>query len=329
VSLHRARAAFAETYGIQLLLEDPSGDCLEMEELLPALHDGEVLLDREKFIKEHLKVCEECQKRRDMLVKQSAIFGAFVPVLPPKGLAQSILEKTAGAQAEPGNQKSGKLKKYLTAGGGAIILSGMAFVVYSMFFNPNSILPNFPGGGTVTGTPAVLAPAAPTKTPTVASEGGPAPPPPSPPTPTESSHCDLFEDLELSLVVMSLIDGTYNIPIYVKMEGGIPGGAKEGATGETLWPYSAWLGDIQAYKCDLQGFDDRLYCLFNLTPEMPGSQQLFQLNLEGCDQDLYSQVVLLPGLPASCHPLLDEESCELLGGEYKKVNDTLYLCFCP
>ncbi len=34
VSLHRARAAFQESYGIQLLLEDPEGECEEVAGLL-------------------------------------------------------------------------------------------------------------------------------------------------------------------------------------------------------------------------------------------------------------------------------------------------------
>jgi len=139
----------------------------------------------------------------------------------------------------------------------------------------------------------------------------------------------LFEEIEMSLVVLDLIDGTYNVPIYVKMAGGVLGGAKEEGSSQTSWPYSAQLGEIPAYKCNLQGFDDRLYCMFSLLPEMPGTDQWFRLNLEDCDQDLYSQAVHLPDLPEGCHPLLDAESCKLLGGEYKKVNDTLSLCFCP
>ncbi len=321
VSLHRARAAFAETYGNQLLLEDPSGDCIEVVELLGAFHDQEVLLDKEKFVQEHLKTCPECQERRKTLIAQSVAFGAFIPVLPPKGLAQQILEKTAGAQQGTG-PKTGKLKKVLTAGGGALILGGMIWITYNLIFNTHSILPNFPGFSEVTETPAVLAPAAPTETPT---QAPPPPPPPPSATPTEVSRCDLFEEVEMSLVVLDLIDGTYNIPIYVKMDGGILGGAIEGESGDPLWPYSALLGGIPSYKCDFQGFEDRLYCLFNLPPEMPGTQQTYQLHLEGCEDALFSQVVVLD----VCHPLLDAESCKLKGGEYKKVNDTLSFCFCP
>jgi hypothetical protein len=125
--------------------------------------------------------------------------------------------------------------------------------------------------------------------------------------------------------MLDLIDNSYNIPIYVKIEGGVPGGALEGETGETLWPYHALLGEIPSYQCDLQGFEDRLYCFFNLPPEMPGTQQTYQLYLEGCEDALFSQVVLLD----VCHPYLDAESCKLKGGEYKKINDTLSLCICP
>jgi hypothetical protein len=198
----------------------------------------------------------------------------------------------------------------------------LAFVVYSMFFNPNSILPNFPGTGEPTEAPEVLAPPAPTETPT---EVPPPPPPPPTVTPTQISRCDLFEEVEFSLVMLDLIDGTYNIPIYVKIGGGVPGGALEGETSEALWPYHAFLGEIPSYKCDLQRFEDRLYCFFNLPPEIPGTQQTYQLYLEGCEDALFSQVVLLD----VCHPLLDAEPCKLKGGEYKKITDTISLCFCP
>ncbi len=58
----------------------------------------------------------------------------------------------------------------------------------------------------------------------------------------------------MSLVVLNIIDGTYNIPVYVKMEGGVLGGVEEEWIGEPLWPYEAWMGVIPDNKCDFQGF---------------------------------------------------------------------------
>jgi hypothetical protein len=129
-----------------------------------------------------------------------------------------------------------------------------------------------------------------------------------------------------------------NVPIYLRLDGGVPGGEAAEGNGETSLPFSATLGDIPAYKCDLQGYLDRLYCMFTLTPEMPGKEHLYQLFLKGCDAPLFSQAVLLPLPPpppdsqnqvVGCHAGLDAVECKTLGGDYKRVNDTSYLCFCP
>jgi len=350
VSLHRARAAFQESFGTQLLLEDPEGECHEVSALLEAFHDSEDLLDREKFVREHLKVCPECRKRREMLIAQSVALGAFIPVIPPKELAERILKKIGSQPPQPALQKTGLIKGIFGYGGGGIVLGGMIWIMYSMIFNTPAILPNFPGAGTPTPTPTpeVLAPAAPTETsaevppppppPAVPSETATVVPPTSLPPPTEDDRCALFEEMEMSLVVLNILDGTYNIPVYVKMEGGVLGGTDEEWIGEPIWPYEAWMGEIPDNKCDFQGFPDRLVCMFTLKPDMPGTEQYFQLKLEVCENVLFSQAVVLPFVqqaegsgsePASCHAGLDAENCKLHGGEYRKINDNLSLCYCP
>ncbi len=163
VSLHRARAAFQESYGIRLLLEDPTGDCKEVTDLLHAFHDNEELLDQEQFVKEHLKTCPDCQERRKMLIAQSVALGAYVPVIPPKSLAQQILKKTATSPTSATAKKTGKLKKFFNISGGVVIAGMMGWIIFSLIFNPEKILPNFPRDGDVPETPAVLAPAAPTE----------------------------------------------------------------------------------------------------------------------------------------------------------------------
>lgn len=333
VSLHRARAAFQESYGIQLLLEDPEGDCKEVTALLGALHDNEELLDREQFVREHLKVCPECRERRQMLIAQSVALGAFIPVVPPKALAERILKKTGSPATGPSIQKPNLIKGIFGYGGGAAVLGAMVWIVYSLFFNTPKILPNFPGAETSTPTPEVLAPAAP---PEAAAEVPPPPPPPAIPTPTEDVRCLPFDEIDISLVMLNIIDGTYNIPVYLKMIPEVPGGGMTGEIGETILPFEAWMGEIPAYKCDLQGFPDRLYCMFTLKPDMPGTEQFFQLKLEYCENLLYSQGVILPEIlqaeeeqQASCHAGLDPKTCLAMGGDYKKINDTVSLCFCP
>lgn len=332
VSLHRARAAFQESYGIHLLLDDPTGDCMEVTELLGAFHDEEALLDREQFVKEHLKTCPECQERQKMLIAQSVALGAFIPVVPPQDLAQRILEQTGSIPKGAAVQKAGKLKRLISMGGGASVLGAMIWIVYSLIFNTPLILPNFPSSKTATPTPEVLAPAIPTDAPAE------VPPPPPPPPGDEIDRCLILDEVDISLVMLNIIDGTYNLPIYLKIPPVIPGGAVDGNTGEPNLPYSAWLGEIPSYKCDLQGYPDRLYCMFTLKPEMPETEQLFSLEMENCDFPLYSQAIILPPIqqseeggsdPGGCHAGLDPKTCIAEGGEYLRINDTTYLCFCP
>ena len=72
---------------------------------------------------------------------------------------------------------------------------------------------------------------------------------------------------------------------------------------------------------------------------MLGTEQFFQLKMENCQAALYSQAVILPEIqqaeggpeqsPVGCHAGLDARTCKTLGGEYRKINDTTALCFCP
>ena len=326
VSLHRARAAFQESFGIQLLLEDPEGECQDVAALLGLLHDGEGLLDQDQFVKEHLKVCEACQKRRQLLIDQSLIFSAFIPVKPTKALSERILKNTVQKNAWQSPSTQQLIKVVLGYSGAAVGMGVLVWFVFTLIFNTEKILPNFPRNGDMPNTPEVLAPAAPTEP-----VDQPSPPTPSP---TEYDRCSLFDGIEISLVLLNIREDSLNIPLYLKMGGGVPGGSKEEGGSETLLAYSASLGDIPAYKCDLQGFPDRLYCMFTLKPDMPGQEQVFQLTQEDCV--VYSQLVVLPTLPlesqdqpVGCHAGLDAGECKIQGGDYRKINDTQYLCFCP
>jgi hypothetical protein len=136
--------------------------------------------------------------------------------------------------------------------------------------------------------------------------------------------------------MLKIREGSLNLPVYLKMADGVLGGEDPQEVGKTLWQYSAVLGDIPAFKCDLQGFTDRLYCIFTLGPKMPGKEYLFQLELESCELPVFSQMVVLPPPPQvsqdqsiGCHAELDEETCVAKGGQYIRVNDSLSLCFCP
>jgi len=337
VSLHRARAAFQESYGISLLLEDPQGDCLEAGELLDSLHDGEDLLDRELFVKEHLKVCEACQKRRDLLIKQTTILGAFIPVVPPKGLASRILEQIPGPGAGPAVSKGANIKQILGVGGMVTISGLTAILAYNMLFNTAGILPNFPGfgGGAATPTahsevsPNDLEQPTPTLPPAVNSSAGPVP---------AADRCMIFENLEVGSVFLNIREDTMHLPLYFRFEGPVPGYGDQPAD-EEPWIYGGLLGEVSSLSCSLQGFEDRLYCIFQIPENMPGTYQPLSLYLNGCEEPVvsYSRVsvprfVVRSVEPEkqtpSCSATLSSSACEDAGGMYITFSRAAY-CICP
>ena len=337
VSLHRARAAFQESYGISLLLEDPQGDCLEVGELLGSLHDGEDLLDREKFVKEHLKVCKACQKRRDLLIKQSAILGAFIPVVPPADLARRILEQIPGSAIGPSVPKSGKIKQILGFGGLAGMVGVTLFLAYNILFHTDRILPNFPGLGGGISTPA----ASPESLPEIS--GLPSPTPPaamnsySGPVPP-AARCGLFEDLEVGAIFLNVRADTMTLPVYFRFEGPVPGLAEDPESLD-IWRYEASLGQIRSSNCSLQGFEDRLYCIFHIPDSMPGTYQPLSLHLNDCEAPVVEfprvsvpRIVVPESVPeketTSCRANLNQSDCEAAGGMYYIFSRSSY-CACP
>jgi RNA polymerase sigma factor (sigma-70 family) len=334
VSLHRAREAFQESYGIQLLLEDPEGECKEVTALLEALHDNEELLDREQFVREHLKVCPECRERRQMLIAQSVALGAFIPVIPPQALAERILNKTASPLQGPAVQKPSLIKGIFGYGGGAIVLGAMVWIVYSLIFNTQMILPNFPCSENLPPTPEVLALPAPT-------EAAAEVPPPPPPPPSVSDRCKLFEDLETSVMLLSIRPEDMILPVYFKMEGGILGLSVELPDYPQPWEYYADLGPIELSDFSQQGFNDRIYFNFPIMDTMPGTIQDIHLYLKGCDDPIISwngvsiPELLLPEDPAPendsliCTKDLSRTSCEAAGGIYHQPMTVPSICECP
>ncbi len=324
VSIHRARAAFQESYGIQLLLEDPEGECQEVAGLLGSLHDNEQLLEQDRFVKEHLKVCGECQQRRQLLIDQSVVFGAFIPVIPPQALAERILKKTAGVNTAQSTQKSSLIKGLMGYGGPTAVLGVMVWIVYSLIFSTQMILPNFPNAE-IENTPVVLAGPVPTDT--------AAQPPPPPPAPPLSDRCKPFEDLEISLILLNIPAETMILPLYFKIEGGIPGLGLEIADDPGPWEYNALLGSVESNLCSLQGFDDRLYCMFTIPDTVSGTAQNLILFINGCEDPIISlpQVSIPEPLSAEqiCFQDLSEPDCEAAGGTYQKPAIRAPFCDCP
>jgi len=168
----------------------------------------------------------------------------------------------------------------------------------------------------------------------------PPPPPPLPPTPTLDSgpepapSCDLFEEMEVSLILLNLPADTRNLPMYIKVADGIiPGFDPEELNGEPHYEYSAKLGEITAYQCGLQGFPDRLYCMFNIPQGAEGTAQYFELRLKDCEDPIYVQANVLIPVPKvtdlACSADLSEKDCKAAGGVMSGKDTPSPYCSCP
>ncbi|MCD6425631.1 MAG: hypothetical protein J7L35_09000 [Anaerolineales bacterium] len=146
------------------------------------------------------------------------------------------------------------------------------------------------------------------------------------------SFCDPFFEMEVSLVLLHLPAETRNLPVYLKAEI-IPGLNPEEMNGSPLYEYSAKLGDNQAYQCGLQGFPDRLYCMFNIPPGVEGTVLTYELRLKDCPDPVYLQPnVLIPELynpTPACNAKLNKEDCEAAGGKMNMETTTSPYCICP
>lgn len=151
------------------------------------------------------------------------------------------------------------------------------------------------------------------------------------PEPDDSSdNCLPFEGLEISVILLNVPADTLVLPLYFKFPDGVPG-QDEGE----LWVYRALLGEIESYNCGLQGFDDRLYCMFNLPPGAPGLALDLKLFVGNCEDPAYSQPKVTIPMPKvtipmpQCHADLKEEACKAAGGIFYQVSDTQSICDCP
>ena len=155
--------------------------------------------------------------------------------------------------------------------------------------------------------------------------------PPIPPPMPETSDCDPFAGMEVSLLTLGLPEDTMQLPVVLRVDGEIPGLNPEAMNGSPLYEYNAQLGDYQAYKCGLQGYPDRLYCMFQMLPGSPGLALNFQLTLEGCDDPVYVQpLVSIPEPVVSCRADMNKVNCEAAGGTYSESRDTsASTCICP
>ena len=145
------------------------------------------------------------------------------------------------------------------------------------------------------------------------------------------SCCEPFFDLELSLVVLPILPDINVLPLYLKTIGGaVPVLGCPPDDGQPA-EYYAMLGDVKSNSCGLQGFEDRLYCMFSVTPDMPGSVAEFQLFMDDCEDPVYTQLyVSIPELKTQCTRDLGEAACKAAGGTWKRpATGGDYYCDCP
>jgi hypothetical protein len=145
--------------------------------------------------------------------------------------------------------------------------------------------------------------------------------------------------------MQSLPADTRNQVMYIKVENGnIPGLDPEDLNGEPPNEFNAKLGKVASYQCGLQGFPDRLYCLFHIPEGMEGTSQLLELRLNNCPDPVYLQPnVFIPvPNPSSSNPTgptdptgpvctvdLISPDCEAAGGQMSTGTTTAKKCVCP
>jgi len=149
------------------------------------------------------------------------------------------------------------------------------------------------------------------------------------PDPSFSTRCNLFDDLEFSLVMMTIPRGTTNLTLYFKLAGGVPGLELEIPDDPDPWIYRALLGETESVECSFQGYESRLYCTFVMPATALGSARDLTLYLNECDDPILFQPRVSIPLP-QCYKDLGEEDCLSAGGTWKRpLTGGDYYCECP
>lgn len=150
------------------------------------------------------------------------------------------------------------------------------------------------------------------------------------------SFCDPFFDMELSLMVLPILPDIKVLPLYLKTINGVvpvPGCPPDDVCPPPedgrLTEYYAMLGDNKSNFCGLQGFEDRLYCMFTVTPDMPGSAAEFSLYLENCEDPVFTQLYVSIPEMKTCTKDLGEADCKAAGGKMSTGTTTAPYCICP
>ncbi len=152
---------------------------------------------------------------------------------------------------------------------------------------------------------------------------------PAPPPMPNTSDCDPFADTEYRLVMLNVAPGSTDLTLYLKVTGGVQVALPAIQAGEIQDAITAMLGNTAANLCNLQGFDDRIYCMFTLPPSALGTTQDLKFFTPECDDPvLLLPAVSIPSPNPVCKQSLGKEDCKAAGGEFSEGR-TSSTCQCP
>jgi hypothetical protein len=133
-----------------------------------------------------------------------------------------------------------------------------------------------------------------------------------------------FENMDISVLMLNVDPKTLVLPLYLKFPDGVPGQDEA-----TPWKFKATLGEMEAYQCGLQGFEDRLYCMFQLPPDAPGLAFDLNLFVDDCEDPAYIHpLVTIPVPKTQCTEKLAKDACEASGGKMSEGVSAAPRCIC-
>lgn len=150
-------------------------------------------------------------------------------------------------------------------------------------------------------------------------------------------NCDPFGGMDLSLGFLALREEIMVLPVILRTDGDvIPGLVPPDDTQPV--EYYALLGDYESNACELQGYEDMLFCMFTVPQNIPGSVVDFYLYKKGCENPTVTQLNLTIPIPVSqpvekekvqCKKDLSPNKCRAAGGEMSTSVTTAPVCVCP
>lgn len=147
----------------------------------------------------------------------------------------------------------------------------------------------------------------------------------------EEDRCGQFDQDEMTLVTFPVDPELLVLNLYVKKPSEYPGQSPDDPE---EWVYTAFLGDIEARKCNFQGFAERLYCDFIIPENFINTTQELKVFVNLCTPPIYiSKNVSIflyeppPKEELECSSEMGERKCIAAGGTY--TCGVSCSCTCP